>query len=88
MSEKPVAYWLSESMFNAFNNVTLSQYAMPRQGMATSDNNRFLRLWSEVEWNKVELHSSNENDAVKSGKNGFHIIKGVDLENGMVIMII
>ena len=76
LSEKPVAYWLSESMFNAFNNVTLSQYAMPRQGMATSDNNRFLRLWSEVEWNKVELHSSNENDAVKSGKKWFPYNKG------------
>lgn len=40
----PVAYWVSEAMFNAFQNGTdMSNTAIPKQGMSTCDVNRFVR---------------------------------------------
>ncbi len=46
---KPIAYWLSDVMFEIFKtSQTLSEVAKPRQGLATSDNDRFLRFWYEV----------------------------------------
>lgn len=40
----PIGYWVSENMINAFMGDKLSDIAKPRQGLATSDNNRFLKL--------------------------------------------
>ena len=76
LNENAIAYWLSENMFNSFRNKTLGTYAKPRQGMATSDNNRFLRFWSEVNWNKVCLSARNEAEAVESKKKWFPYNKG------------
>ncbi len=44
----PFAYWCSDSVFAAFAHPKLSSVAEGKQGMATSDNNRFLRYWHEV----------------------------------------
>ena len=50
----PVAYWVSDSLLNAFVKGTyLGKLAESKQGLATADNNRFLRLWYEVENDKV-----------------------------------
>lgn len=76
LEEKPIAYWLSSEMFEAFNNKSLSYYAKPRQGMATSDNNRFLRLWFEVDSKKMYLSAASEDDAIASKKKWFPYNKG------------
>jgi hypothetical protein len=45
----PLAYWMSEGVKRAFKVGTpLGEISSPRKGNSTSDNNRFLRLWSEV----------------------------------------
>ena len=50
----PFAYWVSEKMLKAFEEgKPLSEYALPRQGIATGDNNRFLRLWYEVSLSRL-----------------------------------
>ena len=52
----PVAYWMSNAMIHAFNAGTaLSSIASPKQGMATADNNRFVRKWYEPDFRKVAL---------------------------------
>lgn len=49
----PVAYWASDALLRCYENGTpLGQIAAPRKGNSTSDNNRFLRLWFEVDINK------------------------------------
>lgn len=46
----PVAYWVSEAVLQCYRLGTpLGQIAAPRKGNSTSDNNRFLRLWHEVD---------------------------------------
>lgn len=45
----PVAYWVSEKLINIFIKCQpLKEYAFLKQGMATTDNNRFVRMWFEV----------------------------------------
>lgn len=49
----PIAYWLSEKMYEAYKYTNLDSIAQPRHGLATSDNARFLRLWYEVNLDKT-----------------------------------
>ena len=49
----PIAYWVSNNLMSAFSNKKLRNVADGKQGMATSDNDRFLRLWYEVDFNKT-----------------------------------
>ncbi len=73
----PIAYWLSESVLAAFTNGTpLGSVAEPRQGLATADNERFLRMWSEVMFTRIGFGFSNGEIAKKSGKRWFPYCKG------------
>lgn len=45
----PIAYWASEAMRQAFaTGMGLSSVSQPLQGLATGDNDRFLRRWHET----------------------------------------
>jgi hypothetical protein len=75
----PVAYWVSDNFIKAFKEGTLlGKLADSKQGIATADNNRFLRLWSEVNITKVKLNASNANEAKQSNKKWFPYNKGGD----------
>ena len=50
----PIAYWLSQKVFDAFSKLpALSTIAPTKQGLATGENDRFLRLWHEPSLNSV-----------------------------------
>jgi hypothetical protein len=52
----PIAYWASKRMRECFKDgTTLGELAEPRVGLQTGDNNRFLRSWYEVGFQKVGL---------------------------------
>lgn len=72
----PVAYWVSEAFENAFDNKKLSDYGVTRQGFATGNNNKFLRLWHEVDFQKFQYYSEYENDCYNSKKKWFPCNKG------------
>lgn len=72
----PIAYWVSDNFIQAFRNKTMGEVAKPRQGMATSDNNKFLRLWYEIAENKMCLDAADEIVAEQSGKKWFPYNKG------------
>lgn len=63
----PIAYWVSDRVREIFEkNQKLGEIAQPRKGNSTSDNNRFLRLWFEVEKNNFKLNSINlKEDSLK-----------------------
>jgi len=72
-----IAYWASERILRAFEKgVPLSDIADPRQGMATSDNKRFLRYWSEVSLSNIGFHLSSTEEARESGNTWFPYNKG------------
>ena len=75
----PVAYWVSRQLVYDFQNgVLLGNVAKPRQGMATTNNNLFLRLWSEVNCHSVFLHAMNKEEALSSRRKWFPYNKGGD----------
>ena len=54
----PVAYWVSENVFNCFeNNRKINDICYPRQGLATGNNDRFLRLWHEICYSDISFNS-------------------------------
>lgn len=77
ISGSPIVYWASENYFNIFKeSAILKKDGDTRQGMATSDNNRFLRYWYEVENKKLGFNMKNAEEALKSKKKWFPYNKG------------
>ena len=61
----PVAYWVSKRMLHDFEiGVSLETIAYPRQGMATTNNGRFLRQWFEVSLSLIGFGLQSEEDTV------------------------
>lgn len=49
----PVAYWVSEKFCSLFNERKVCDYAEPRHGMSTGNNDLCLKLWFEVQFAKI-----------------------------------
>ncbi len=74
---KPVAYWISKKFLDIFSKgELLGAIADSKQGIATADNNRFLRLWYEVSSEKLYLNCESHDGAKKSDKKWFPYNKG------------
>ena len=68
----PIAYWVSEKVRVIFEkSPSLGEVADARQGLATADNNRFLRLWSEINISQVGFGMESRGQAQLSGKKWF-----------------
>jgi hypothetical protein len=77
ISGSPIAYWASEKVRNIFNQEKpIGEIAEPRQGMATGDNSRFVRLWHEVNVNKIGLGIQSKEDAHATNYSWFPFDKG------------
>lgn len=77
ISGSPVAYWVSDKVRSIFtNSPVLSEVADARQGMATGDNDRFLRLWHEINHNLIGFSKDSRSHAQQSGKKWFPYNKG------------
>ena len=73
----PIAYWVSDKIREIFEkNQKLGDVGEAKQGLATADNNRFLRLWNEVNYNKIGYNILNSQEALKSKKKWFPYNKG------------
>lgn len=56
----PIAYWLSENAVNLFiNEPPLREVADPRQGLATGNDEKYLRNWQEVDFNGIKFGAKN-----------------------------
>ena len=73
----PIAYWVSDKVREIFEkNKKLGEVGEAKQGLATADNNRFLRLWNEVSFSKIGYNMSNSKEALESKKKWFPYNKG------------
>lgn len=72
----PVAYWVSSNLMDAYNHKLLSQVAKPRQGMATTNNDLFLKLWFEPSIGKIGFSYGDSRSANESGAKWFPCNKG------------
>ena len=71
-----IGYWISDQLISCFEKSKIGDVSLPRQGMATGDNNRFLRHWSEVESSKIGFGFANTEKAHASGLKWFPYNKG------------
>lgn len=74
----PVAYWVSENVFKSFSYSSIGTEMITREGMATADNDRFLRLWYEVGLQNILFNCHNEYESIYSKKRYFPYNKGGD----------
>lgn len=72
----PIVYWLPEKVFTTFENGKIADVAITREGMATADNERFLRYWQEVDYNAISFGMKNSDEAVENKEKWFPYQKG------------
>ncbi len=73
----PISYWVSENLIHDFVvGKRMDEIVNPKQGLATADNNRFLRQWYEVDIHKIKFDATSISDAKESGAKWFPYNKG------------
>lgn len=72
----PIAYWLSDSFFSTFGKESIGDKLVTREGMATADNDRFLRFWHEVAYKAISFGVRSSEEAVAIGGKWFPYNKG------------
>ncbi|ARN93919.1 type II restriction endonuclease subunit M (plasmid) [Levilactobacillus brevis] len=73
----PIAYWASQQLIRDFETGRpLSNFVDPRQGLATADNNRFLRQWFEVAYSSIKFDARSIEESISSRKKWFPYNKG------------
>ncbi|MCP4747909.1 MAG: BREX-1 system adenine-specific DNA-methyltransferase PglX [Desulfobacteraceae bacterium] len=73
----PIAYWLSKNMRNIFDGFpSLSEFAPTKQGLATGNNDKFLRFWYESSIHKIGFNCRDRNFAAESDLKWFPCNKG------------
>lgn len=75
----PIAYWVSERVREIFQEArNLELFSKPKQGATTSDNNRFLRIWHEVQFTDIGTYHPSLETAKLSCLKWFPYNKGGD----------
>lgn len=73
----PVAYWVGEAVAKKFENTArLEDYADPRQGLATGNDEEFLRFWQEVSFSLIGVGKNSIEDLWMSEKKYVPFNKG------------
>ena len=73
----PIAYWVNDSVLDAFSGKKLGEVSYPRMGLTTGNNDRHLRLWFEVQLGNIGFNFD-RNEAKQSRKHWFPYDKGGD----------
>ena len=73
----PVAYWVGEKAYSICDKAkTFEDNATTRAGMITGDNNLFIRLWHEIQFETMGVRIHSREAAVQSKKKWFPYNKG------------
>ena len=72
----PVAYWWRSQIFDLFDGTLLSDYALPKVGLQTGENEKYLRCWYEVNKQKIGFGCANSQSAIDSKARWFPCNKG------------
>src|SRR5699024_1823576 len=84
----PVAYWVSDKLISTFvNSKKIGDVAQPKQGLATANTNKYLRLWYEVDIDNIKFNANSHKDARETPERSYPYNKGGEFRNGTEIMI-
>lgn len=74
---QPLSYWLSNKACEVYKSCKMiKDFYITRAGMITGDNNKFLRLWYEVNNKKFNKNCHSREDAISSKAKWFPYSKG------------
>lgn len=77
ISGAPISYWAGPGISAAFKKgEVFGSLTVIRNGMKTGDNDRFLRMWWEVQQGKIKINAVSSNDAILSKAKWFPYNKG------------
>lgn len=72
----PIAYWLSNAVVSLFSNEKIENYFIPKFGMSTGDGDKYIRLWTELEFQKIDISSSSLEEANDKNRKWVALDKG------------
>lgn len=73
----PIAYWASDAVIKCFREPkTIDSSAYPRQGLATGNNDKYLRMWNEVSIDDIEFSASSTEEFFNTDKKYIPYNKG------------
>lgn len=73
----PIAYWISSQVLEIIEKrKPLGKYGMPKSGMSTSDNIRFVRTWNEVNYSKIGFNLNDIEESLKCQHKWYPYCKG------------
>ena len=73
----PLGYWVSPKMINVFcESKNVESICKPASGLSTTDDKKYLRLWSEIDYQKSSIPYSSVFDAFNRGITWVPITKG------------
>ncbi len=72
----PYAYWIKKQLLNMFNGENISRQVKACIGMRTGDNNRFLRVWFEIDYTNAILNAESAQQAKESKRKWVPYNKG------------
>lgn len=58
----PIAYWVNAHFIENFSKKLIGAYLTTREGMATADNDRFLRFWHELNFSHIHYSATKPSD--------------------------
>lgn len=74
--ENRFVFNITDTLLNLYNEKKIEEIFKPRQGMATTNNDLFLRRWYEVDINKIGFGMNSTEEAIESRKKWFPYNKG------------
>ena len=74
--DTPLIYWAHEKIFRLFQGKKLGDSVQAKQGITTSDNQRFVRKWYEINYHSICFHAKNSEQALQSRRKWFPYQKG------------
>ena len=73
----PICFWGQDKIYDIYkSNTPLAKICMAKQGLATGNNDRFLRIWYEVAADNIGISIPNTEAAIHSQKKWFPYNKG------------
>ena len=77
----PLSYWLSDNILKMYKkHKKLKDISETRQGLKSSDDKRFFRVWYEVSINKITYNIDSHEASINSGLKWFPLNKGGSLK--------
>jgi len=74
---KPIGYWLSKDFIDIFENCKpLGKAFRVSQGLSSADNDRFLRVWHEVDCDDILFGCKSEQQSLESNERWYPLNKG------------